>query len=829
MICKRANLNFERYLSSVIRPGRYIGRELNAILKDHRSVDVTIALCYPDLYEIGMSNYGISILYNIINRRNDALCERVYAVWTDFEHLLRQHRIPIVSLETGTELSQFDIIGFSLEYELTYTNMINILDLAGIPIYSRMRGEKDPIVIAGGTAMFNPEPVADFLDVVVVGEGEEVIEEIIDVFKSLKAKYSERKEILEALKSIPGVYVPSLHSEDDVVKRRYVKELTKENYPSSPVVPYIPVTHDRLTVEIMRGCTQGCRFCQAGFISRPVRELPVDDIMSIASSGIRNTGWDEVSLLSLSASEHTRIHNIIQVLKSRLVNTSISLPSLRGDAITQEFADALKDVRRSSLTLAPEAGTERLRRVINKNITDDAILNSCEVAVKNGWQKLKLYFMIGLPTETSMDIEGIIEFVKKIRKITGRSALKISISPFVPKPHTPFQRMAQDSQELIREKENFIIHEFDKKRIEFNWRRPEVSFLEAILSRGTRSLSKVIETAWKMGSRFEEWSEEFDFTIWENAFNNTGIDPYKFTTSLKGVKLPWTFIDTGVKDIFLEREEDRALSGEGTLNCMKFSCYDCGVCDEEELKRMSRITLESPKEYTSQFGRRKRKSVIFAPLSKKRIRVKFSKTGHLRFISHLDTIRLIVRAVRRTNINVAYTKGFRKRPRIAFGPPLPVGVSGTKEYFDLFFDQPFSGDLKSMLNKVLPEGLHILDVKTTFIKSPSISKIVSLLHYKVGPIKIPEEKIAEFLNKENIIVKRKREGEEFEFDIRPFVHSMTKHNDDIDILIKFLPQGSVKIDEILSFFNIHKLNDITIERIEMFGEKDGELIDPFNY
>lgn len=820
---------FEKYLSSVNKPGRYIGQELNTIEKNHNSVDVTIALSYPDLYEIGMSNYGMSILYNIINRRKDALCERVFAVWDDFENVLRQHNIPIFSLETKTPLSQFDIIAFSLEYEFTYTNMLNILDLANIPIYASMRGEKDPIVIAGGTAMYNPEPVADFLDLVVIGEGEEIIEEIIDVFKVLKVKNAKRKEILETFKSIPGIYVPSLHSDGETVKRRYIKELKKDNYPLSPIVPYITITHDRLTAEIMRGCTQGCRFCQAGFISRPEREVPVDDVVSVASEGIRNTGWDEVSLLSLSASDHTKLNHIIKSLKSRLANTSISLPSLRGDAITQEFADVLKDVKRSTLTLAPEAGTERMRRVINKNISDDAISNSCEIAVKNGWQKIKLYFMIGLPTETSMDIEGIIDLVKRLRRITGRSALKVSISPFVPKPHTPFQRVAQDSLELIREKENFIISEFDKRRIELSWRRPEVSFLETVFSRGTRSLSKVIETAWRMGSRFEEWSEEFNFDIWKKAFDDTGVDPYPFTISLKDAELPWNFIDTGVRKEFLEKEEKWSLLEKRTPDCMKTSCYDCGVCDAEMLKRIRRIRAESYEQSDSHFGRRRKKSISFSSLSKKRIRVKFSKTGHLRFISHLDTIRLIMRAVGRANINVAYTKGFRKHPRIAFGPPLPTGVSGQKEYFDLFFEQPFSGEIKLLLNRVLPEGLQILDTRPVFIKAPSISKIVSLLYYRLQPIKINKEEINGLLKKDSLLVKRKKADKEIEFDIKPYIYSMEVKEDRLNVFIKFLPEGSVRIEEILSCLDIHNLSALTIERIEMFAEKDGKLVDPFDY
>jgi len=822
-------VNLERYLFSVIKPGRYIGFEYNAVVKDWNSVDVTVALCYPDLYEIGMCNYGINILYSIINRRDDALCERVFAVWRDFENILREKRISLTSLETQTELARFDIIGFSLEYELTYTNMITILDLAGIPHYSESRGDKDPIIIAGGSAMYNPEPVAAFLDAVVIGEGEEVIEEIIDAYKELKKKRATRQEILQAFHDIAGVYVPSLHAKDETVQRRYVHELKEALFPLMPIVPYISITHDRLTVEIMRGCTQGCRFCQAGFVSRPLREVPLEDIVGVATKGIQKSGWEEVSLLSLSVFEHSRIHTVIKALQSKLRNTSISLPSLRGDAITQEFVESLKAVRRSSLTLAPEAGTERLRNSMNKHISDDAILQSCEVAAKNGWKKLKLYFMVGLPTETSMDIEGIIELVKRIRRITGRTALKISISPFVPKPHTPFQWMAQDSIRLLEEKEQYVRRGLEKSGIEISWRKPEVSFLEAVFSRGDRSLSRVIEMAWNLGSRFEEWSEEFNFSLWQKAFDATGLDPQRFAECLKGKDLPWGFVNTGVKDSFLEQEEKRALESRSSANCMQSPCRGCGVCNETELRKHNERITDRKKREHSVYGRRKKKQVLFSPLSKKRLRVKYEKARSLRFISHLDTIRLIVRALRRANIDVAYTKGYRKRPRIAFGPPLPLGMTGKQECFDLFFDHPFAGDIRSMLNSVLPKNLRILDSRPVFIKSPSLSRIVTLLQYRVGPVAIPEENIAAFLSEKEIMVKRKKGDGYIEFNMRPFVHSLEKSGEYLDILIRFLPEGSVRLSEVLSYLEISIENGIKQERIAQFAEKEGVFIDPFDY
>ena len=821
-------MKLEKYLSSVEKPGRYIGSEYNGEVKDHKNVGVTVALCYPDLYEIGMSNYGIHILYHLINSRDDALCERVFAVWTDCEAIMRAHHIPMVSLETATPLSEFDIIGFSLEYELTFSNMLSILDLAGIPFFAEQRGEKDPLVIGGGTAVYNPEPVALFLDAVVIGEGEEVIEEIIDAIKDLKKKNGTREEMLKTLNSISGVYVPLYHNRDKVVKRRYLRNLKPEMYPTAPVVPYVAITHDRLTIEIMRGCTQGCRFCQAGFFSRPVREIPVADIVDIATEGIRRTGWDEVSLLSLSASDHTRIRQIIEGLQTNLSQTAISLPSLRGDSITEDFANALKGVRRSSLTLAPEAGSEKLRQSMNKDSSDDTILNSCEGALKHGWKKLKLYFMIGLPHETSMDIESIIELVKRIRRITGRMALKISISPFVPKPHTPFERVAQDSLRLLKEKERSIRNGLDSQRIDISWRNPAVSFLEAVFSRGDRSLAKVIETAWRMGSRFEEWSEEFDFSIWKNAFEETGIDPDSFRTSLTG-ELPWSFIDTGVETTYLESEFQKAGKGIMTPNCAKSGCTECGVCDAEERKRIESTIVPSVQTDNSQYGRKKRKQIMVSPLSKKRIRVQFSKLGVLRFISHLDTIRLISRAIRRAQIDVAYTKGYRKRPRVAFGPPLSIGTTSAREYFDLLFEQPFSGNIVALLNNALPELLCIHEAVPVFIKSPSLSAIISLLKYRVGPVAVSDEQIRALIARDELMVKRHKTEGEVEVDIRPFIHSIERDGDYLNIGIRFLPQGSVRLDELLSYFDVSPFEEIMKERVAVLAEKDGAFVDPLDF
>ncbi len=820
-------MKLEKYLCSVEKPARYIGSEYNSIIKEHRDVDVSVVLCYPDLYEIGMSNYGMHILYSLINRRDDALCERAFAAWTDCEEVMRSHHIQMVSLESATPLSAFDIIGFSLEYELTFSNMLSMLDLCAIPLFAEQRGESDPIVIGGGTAVYNPEPIAPFLDAVVIGEGEEIIGEIIDTVKDLKQHHATRKEMLKALACLDGVYVPLLHEEGRVVKRRYIRDLNPDLYPTEQVVPYISITHDRFTVEIMRGCTQGCRFCQAGFLTRPVRELPVSAIVDIATTGIRKTGWEEVSLLSLSASDHSRIREIIAGLQAHLSHTTISLPSLRGDSITEDFAEALKGVHRTTLTLAPEAGNERLRRRLNKDISDDDILNSCEVAQKHGWRKLKLYFMIGLPNETSMDIESIIDFVKRIRRATGRMALKVSIAPFVPKPHTPFERVAQDSLRLLKEKGQCIRNGLERQRVDISWRNPSVSFLEAVFSRGDRSLARVIETAWNMGSRFEEWSEEFDFNIWKRAFEETRIDPDAFRTSLTG-KLPWSFIDTGVDRAYLEEEYRKAEAGGTTPNCISSGCTGCGVCDREERERIEHPPVRVRTSRDTFYGRKRRKKIVVSPLSRRRIRVRFSKSGELRFISHLDTIRLITRAIRRAQINVAYTKGYRKRPRIAFGPPLSIGMTAAREYFDLLFEQSFSGNIVSLLNSVLPEQLHLEQAAPVFIKSPSLSASISLLKYRVGPMDVPEEQIKAVIAKKEIMVKRVKDGDEVPFDIRPFIHSIEKSGHYLDIGIRFFPEGSARLDEVLSCFDASPSNEIKKKRIAVLSMKDGRFVDPLD-
>ena len=592
----------DEILPQVTKPARYTGGEWNSIIKDWDKTPIRIALSYPDVYEIGMSNLALPILYDLLNSQPDVLAERVYAPWIDMTAAMQTRGIPLFSLESKHPLKDFDIIGFSLGYELTYTNVLNMLHLAQIPVLASDRDDSHPVIIAGGSCSLNPEPMADFIDIFVVGDGEEVLLELIDSFRNWKepGKRASKNQLFRQVATIPGIYVPSLYQVEyqtdgwlkgitptvaeasPTIQRRIVTKLPPPV--TKPVVPYIEVVHDRGAIEIQRGCSRGCRFCQAGIIYRPVRERPHEEVLQAAGELITDCGYEEVSLVSLNTCDYAGIDELVTSLSHHYPNLALSLPSLRIDNLSIRLMGSLPSRSKTGLTFAPEAGSERLRRIINKNTPEDKILETAATAFDRGWTGLKLYFMLGLPTETTDDVESIVQLVNKVRsmgrKTSGKKPqLRISVSTFVPKSHTPFQWVAQENEQQLSVKHELLKLGLHRKGIKLSWPDPKTSLLEAALSRGDRRLGKVIYRAWKLGSTFDAWNEHFKYENWLRAFTDSGLEPGFYAQRQRALDeiLPWTHIDVGISADFLKRECQRAIEGRETPDCRHNACSACGL------------------------------------------------------------------------------------------------------------------------------------------------------------------------------------------------------------------------------------------------------------
>jgi len=588
----------------VTRPARYTGAEWNSIRKNWESTALRFALTYPDVYEVGMSNMALPIIYDLLNRQPDVLAERVYAPWIDMASAMQARGIPLASLESRRPLKDFDFVGFSLGYELTYTNVLNMLHLAQIPLLAAERNDAHPVIIAGGSCALNPEPMADFIDFFVIGDGEEVVLELVNCLRDCKGrgKRGTRKELLLLVAAIRGIYVPSLYQaeyqSDGRLKsiaptvaeaRRSIQQRIVHKLPppvTSPVVPYIEVVHDRGAIEISRGCSRGCRFCNAGNIYRPVRERPQEEIITAAGELIANCGYDEISLVSLSTSDYTEIDKLVAKLAQRYHDQplTLSVPSLRPDSSSVRLINALPSRKKTGLTFAPEAGSARLQRVINKVTAEDALTQAITTAIESGWSSLKLYFMVGLPTETAEDVDSIAQMVNRIHSLGDmargkRPNIRVSLSTFVPKAHTPFQWVAQESEQQLDSKHDIIRKGLRRKGIRLSWNDPKTSLLEAALSRGDRRLGKVIYRAWQLGSVFDSWSEQFNYDNWLRAFDETGLDPafYAQRERSQDELLPWAHIETGVTTAFMKQEYQRARQGTETPNCRHNDCNACGL------------------------------------------------------------------------------------------------------------------------------------------------------------------------------------------------------------------------------------------------------------
>jgi radical SAM family uncharacterized protein len=600
-------LIYEDILPKVEKPGRYVGNEWNSIHKDLDGIDIRFAFCFPDVYEVGMSHLGLKILYHLLNDQKNIYCERVFAPWPDMENEMRANNIKLFALESRDYIESFDFIGFTLQYEMSYTNIVNMLDLAGLPVRSKDREEGQPFVIAGGPCAYNPEPLADVIDLFAMGEGEELLLEIMDTYKEWKTSGKSRQEFLRMAARIRGVYVPSLYSVeynddntinkvtplyDDVpkkVKKRVVKSLKNAYFPDKIIVPYIEVVHDRIMLEIFRGCTRGCRFCQAGMVYRPVREREVDELVEIADRLLASSGYEEISLSSLSTSDYSRLQELVEKLMSKYESkrVALSLPSLRIDSFSLKLVEEVQKVRKSGLTFAPEAGTQRMRDVINKGVTEEDLIKSVGTAFETGYNSLKLYFMIGLPTETMEDIDGIADLASKVldryfeiprEKRPKNLSFNVAASSFVPKAFTPFQWEPQDRPDTLMEKQKHLRAALKKKQVKVNWHEPYVSYMEAVFARGDRRLNDVLIRAWELGCIFDGWDEHFKFSKWMEAFESCGVDPefYAYRRRELDETLPWDHIDVGITKKYLKSEYKKAIKADLTRDC-RTVCTGCGI------------------------------------------------------------------------------------------------------------------------------------------------------------------------------------------------------------------------------------------------------------
>jgi radical SAM family uncharacterized protein/radical SAM-linked protein len=768
------------FLPLVSKPGRYINSEINAIHKDHSKMRTRVCLFFPDTYEVGMSHLGLRILYHILNGRADTVCERVFSPWLDYEQRLRESGMRLASLESNLPLASFDIVGVTLQYELSYSNVLAGLDLAGIPLRSVDRNDTHPLIVAGGPCAVNPGPLSPFIDVFFIGEAEEAIHELIEC----RQEFPDRKRCLDALAKLPGFFVPSAGAAQ--VRRRFVKSIETTPYPARPLLPLMKPIHDRVSVEIARGCIRGCRFCQAGVIYRPYRERSEGTIKGLLEESLQCTGYEELSLASLSAGDHSDIGPLVTGLIRQYQDSrvSVSLPSLRVGTLTPDMIKAIASTRKTGFTLAPEAGTERLRRVINKPISDSDLLSAAETIFRNGWSTIKLYFMIGLPTETEEDLMGVVRLANDLLAAGKRVAkrhiqITISVSTFVPKAHTPFQWLGQPQFDEILAKQSFLRKHLSRRGITLKTHNPETSVLEAAFARGDESLANVLEEAVRLGCRFDGWTECFNFSLWVQAFEKFGTLPgsYASRSFLTTDALPWDRIHAGVTKQFLTAERERSLAAEITENC-RVSCEHCGIgCKDGGTEALGRPAPTTPPAEEPRADMR-------PPAAALRIRIQYSKTGRLRFLSHLDFMTMMHRACVRAGVPVFFSAGFNPHPKMAFGPALSVGIESDSEYMDMEVDSRSDAkNIVSDLNRTLPDSVRILASAIVPKHAASVSGCISRYVYEID---IPSEHrarmrelVERFLSLETVVVQK----DEKSTNIRPCVEAIAVEENGLKLVI----------------------------------------------
>lgn len=830
-------------LPLVESPSRYLGNEINVSRKNWNDVKLHMALAFPDLYEIGTSHFGLQILYNILNETDDVLAERVFTPAVDMEEELRSSNLKLSSLESSTALDKFDIIGFSLLYELNYTNVLNMLSLSHIPFLQSERDDSHPFIIAGGPCTFNPEPVAAFFDCIVIGDGEQAIVQLADAWMEWRStEGGTRKDLLKQWSSIKGVYIPSFFDAAfdkngyqqlvpefescQYVKRAVISDLNKTCFPDQPVVPFSKPIHDRLRLEISRGCTRGCRFCQAGMIYRPVRERAPEQLVEQAKTALKKTGYEDLSLLSLSTGDYGCIAPLIEQIMNYgdHEHVAVSLPSLRAGTITEALMGQIKKVRKTGFTIAPEAGSQRLRDVINKNITEDDVIGTVKNAFNMGWKVIKLYFMIGLPTETDEDIEAIVHLVKKIKTIRGDNGqsgnINVSVTTFIPKSHTPFQRAAQISLEASKQKIAWLKENLKIRGVRFKWQDPEVSMIEGIWARGDRKLTESLILAHAKGARFDGWTDHFNFNTWMDVFTQAKVDTDFYTKGYieRDAQLPWQHIHTGITDDFLNSEWEKAINEKPTGDCRDGKCHQCGICD---FKRIQPVIFDS--------CRIKNEDIEAKPpeIQYKKTKVFYEKKGKARFFGHLELAKIFIRAIKRSGIQVKYSQGFHPMPKISFDDPLPMGMESLEEKLFITIPSTVQNEtIVSNLNQNLPEGLLVLKCED-FCEKKKTDKI-PVITYSVklnNGCVFDKSLLKAFDLKDALMIEKKtKKGRKKRINLKEYIKFM-KINTPGTLTVEILKKDSITVRPSVILSNVFDFGPDSLKRAHITKEVTSQEVE----
>ncbi len=753
----RLNVLSDKELLSVKKPAQYLGGEHNSVHKNDADVDLHFALTFPDTYEVGMSHIGLQILYEQVNGDRKAWAERAYMPFPDMESILRERGLPLCSLESKRPLSNFDIVGFSLQYELCATSILAMLDLGGIPRYARDRGEDDPLIIGGGPYTYHPEAIADFFDLFFLGDAEEAIYEISACVRAWKEKRRSgdnqtRSDLIESLSKIEGIYIPSrfeplydelgrlssiraLDASRPVVTRRLLPSMSGAPYAKRPIVPNVDTVHNRLSIEVMRGCVRGCRFCQAGYLYRPQRERSPEEILEMVQEVLPNTGFEELSLLSLSTADYCSVVPLLKELMNKYAvddRLAVSFPSTRVDALTPEVLEQVQRVRRTGFTVAPEAGTQRLRDVINKGVSDEQILETCRNVFTMGWTGIKLYFMLGLPTETDEDLLGIVDIARRIKALpeAKRKDITVSVSTHVPKPHTPFQWAEQISPAETVRKQHLLADHLRRVGVNFRYHNAFSSFLEGTMCRADRRLGRVIERAYELGCRLDGWTEHLSEELWTQAFQDSGIDPFEYLRARSlDEHLPWDHLSCGIPKSYFRKEFERAVKSRVTPDCLTQSCSICGACDYDSKKNILWPRGETEKLFANSTNAPRSSE---EPRAVTRIRLTYAKSDGFRLLGHLELAHVFQRSLRRAGLPVAFSKGFHPLPRTAFGPPLQLGIASEEEFVDIYLTAFVAPEqFIRTLNDSFASGLRAIGAKYLPLSAPSLQEEIIAQRFRL--------------------------------------------------------------------------------------------------